>query len=83
VDAAAKKKIFVSTFEVLTAVNVLVYPGCDVVGYQRFGGLHPEGKLCPYRIYGGVSKSFRTGRLERELQMVQLSVTRCSYIAIS
>jgi hypothetical protein len=29
-----------------------------------------------------VSKSFRTGRLERELQMVQLSTTRCSCIAI-
>jgi hypothetical protein len=32
--------------------------------------------------YEGVSKSFRTGRLERELQMVQLSATRCSRIAI-
>jgi hypothetical protein len=32
--------------------------------------------------YEGVSKSFRTGRLERELQMGQLSATRCSYIAI-
>jgi hypothetical protein len=32
--------------------------------------------------YQGVSKSFRTGRLERELQMVQLSDTRCSCIAI-
>jgi hypothetical protein len=32
--------------------------------------------------YEGVSKSFGTGRLERELQMVQLSATRCSYIAI-
>jgi hypothetical protein len=30
----------------------------------------------------GVSKSFRTGRLERELQMVPLSATRCSCIAI-
>jgi hypothetical protein len=30
----------------------------------------------------GVSKSFRTGRLERELQMVHLSATRCSCIAI-
>jgi hypothetical protein len=30
----------------------------------------------------GVSKSFRTGRLERELQMIQLSATRCSCIAI-
>jgi hypothetical protein len=33
-------------------------------------------------IYEGVTKSFRTGRLERELQMVELSATRCSYIAI-
>jgi methylphosphotriester-DNA--protein-cysteine methyltransferase len=32
--------------------------------------------------YEGVFKSFRTGRLERELQMAQLSTTRCSYIAI-
>jgi len=29
-----------------------------------------------------VFRSFRTGRLERELQMLQLSVTRCSCIAI-
>jgi hypothetical protein len=34
------------------------------------------------RKYEGVSKSFRTGRLERELQMVQLSDTSCSCIAI-
>jgi hypothetical protein len=33
-------------------------------------------------IYESVSKSIRTGRLERELQMVQLSATRCSCIAI-
>jgi hypothetical protein len=33
-------------------------------------------------IYEGVSKNFRTGRLEREVQMVQLSATRCSCIAI-
>jgi hypothetical protein len=33
-------------------------------------------------LYDGVSKSFRTGLLERELQMVQLSTTRCSCIAI-
>jgi hypothetical protein len=31
--------------------------------------------------YEGVSKNFRTGRLERELKMVQLSDTRCSCIA--
>jgi hypothetical protein len=33
-------------------------------------------------LYEGVSKSFRTGRLERELQMVQLSATRFTCIAI-
>jgi hypothetical protein len=32
--------------------------------------------------YEGVSKSFRTGCLERELKMVQLSATRCSCITI-
>jgi hypothetical protein len=32
--------------------------------------------------YEGGSKSFRTGSLERELQMVQLSATRCSCITI-
>jgi hypothetical protein len=30
----------------------------------------------------GVSKSFWTGHLEQELQMVQLSASRCSCIAI-
>jgi hypothetical protein len=35
-----------------------------------------------YVMYVGVSKSFPTGRLERELQMVQLCATRCSRIAI-
>jgi hypothetical protein len=33
-----------------------------------------------FSIYEGVSKSFRTGRLERELQMAQLSATRRSCI---
>jgi hypothetical protein len=36
----------------------------------------------PKNKYEGVSRSFRTGRLERELQMVQLSAVRCSCIAI-
>jgi len=39
-------------------------------------GLHPED------AYESVSKSFQTGRLERELQMVHLSATRYSCIAI-
>jgi hypothetical protein len=33
-------------------------------------------------LYEGVSRSFRTGRLARELQMVQLSATRCSCVGI-
>jgi hypothetical protein len=33
-------------------------------------------------IYEGVTKSFRTSRIEREMQIVQLSATRCSCIAI-
>jgi hypothetical protein len=33
-------------------------------------------------MYDGVSKSFRIGHLERELQMVQFSATMCSCIAI-
>jgi hypothetical protein len=33
-------------------------------------------------LYEGVSKSFQTGHLERELQMVQFSATRCSCIAV-
>jgi hypothetical protein len=32
--------------------------------------------------YEDVTKSFGTGRLERELQMIQLSGSRCSCIAI-
>jgi len=32
--------------------------------------------------YNGVSKSFQTGRLERELQMVQPSATKRRFIAI-
>jgi hypothetical protein len=35
-----------------------------------------------FLMYESVSKSFQTGRLERELQMVQLSAARCSCIAI-
>jgi hypothetical protein len=35
-----------------------------------------------HKVWEGVPKSFRTGRLERKLQMVQLPATRCSCIAI-
>jgi len=39
-------------------------------------------KYVSLQIYEGVFKSFRTGCLERELQIVQLSATRCGCIAI-
>jgi hypothetical protein len=39
-------------------------------------------KLCEGYTYEGISKSFRTGHLQRELQMVQLCAIRCSYIVI-
>jgi hypothetical protein len=41
-----------------------------------------ENKMSYLQVYGCVSRSFRTGRLERELQMLQLHATRCSCIAI-
>jgi hypothetical protein len=34
-----------------------------------------------FTMYEGVTKSFRTGRLERELQMIHLSITKYSSIA--
>jgi hypothetical protein len=36
----------------------------------------------PRSVYEGVSKSFRTGHLVQQLEMVELSATRCSCIAI-
>jgi hypothetical protein len=39
-------------------------------------------RLTETELYEGVSKSFRTERMKRELQMVHLSATRCSCIAI-
>jgi hypothetical protein len=44
---------------------------------------HPNNYLAKRTNYEGVTKSFRTGRLERELQMVQLFATGCSCIAMS
>jgi hypothetical protein len=44
--------------------------------------LYGENSVTNLSNYESLSKSFRTGRLERELQMVQLSATRRSCIAI-
>jgi hypothetical protein len=52
-------------------------------GYAYVIPHHLDYAQCPKKqTHDGVSKSFRTGRLERELQMVQLSATKCSCIAI-
>jgi hypothetical protein len=42
----------------------------------------PSGCLLITGTIRGCIQKFRTGRLERVLQMVQLSATKCSYIAI-
>jgi hypothetical protein len=52
-----------------------------IINYLVFWTLSPFCVSFEWCIHG-VSKSFRTGRLERELQMVQLSDTRYSCIAI-
>jgi hypothetical protein len=54
--------------------------GCYENGSESSGSIE-GGESYATSLYEGVSKSFRTGGLERELQMVQLSVTRCSCIA--
>jgi hypothetical protein len=57
--------------------------------FQNFIGIEPTPNeiyhraihtTLQYRLHDGVSKSFRNERLQRELQMVQLSATRCSCI---
>jgi len=62
----------------------------DVTDYSSEGGshatalgrYHSAAHSCVLIIYEGLSKSFRTGHLERELQMVHLSAARCTCIAI-
>jgi hypothetical protein len=46
-------------------------------GTRRFSTMFTRG-----RLYEGVSRSFRSGHLERELHIVKLSATRFSCIAI-
>jgi hypothetical protein len=60
----------------------LRYWGCPPPWWLKPSQGHCERYSNPWSEYQGVSKSFRTGRLERELQMVQLSATRCSWIAV-
>jgi hypothetical protein len=65
-------------------INFIIFISCSssCTG-SRIQRLIPLGLICYCEmIYEGVSKSFWTGCLEWELQMVQLSATRCSCIPI-
>jgi hypothetical protein len=63
--------------------NCLPYVFLDITECTTFGYVVFAVRMTLSLVaYEGVSKRFRTGRPERELQMVQLSATRCSCIAI-
>jgi hypothetical protein len=64
------------TFETLVAQRRQNPEDLDVEYYRR------ENLKTRFAICESVFKNFRTGRLERVLQVVQLSATRYSYIAI-
>jgi hypothetical protein len=51
------------------------------VSYKKNDSFEHRGNISG-TLYEGISKSFRTGRLERELQTVQPSATSCTCIAI-
>jgi len=81
---ATKRRVHKNKTEELYALNIT---GFNTNGRSWIPKTNPEttstGKTTTWRpIYEGVSKSFRTGSLERELQMVQHSATRRSYIAV-
>jgi hypothetical protein len=49
---------------------------------QKIEGMTFVKEIISFVLHEGVFKSFRTGRLELELQMVQFSSTGCSCIVI-
>jgi hypothetical protein len=57
--------------------NIIFPPSLSVFQMACYQQVSHQGS-----VYECVSKSFRTGRLERELQMVQRSATMCRCIAI-
>jgi hypothetical protein len=68
--------------EVISAI--MKSPRCfSLINKTRRDALSAPCKEHHCDAYLGVPKSFRTGRLERELQMVQLSATRCSVSPVS
>jgi hypothetical protein len=81
--------VFPDTCDILSSIrfsfiNVTVYK--EVLDIFSFSSRTSHVNHTEYNVhkhtYEGVSKSFRTGRLERELQMVQLSATNCSFVDI-
>jgi hypothetical protein len=77
-----------NTEEAVTYVNI-IFKHLSGGSWKNRADIWPQGlsdmiqlTTTSRSVYEGVSKSFRTSRLERELQMVQLSATRCNCIAI-
>jgi MFS family permease len=66
--------IFLMAFGPLIGEYMNVYYSCFKVDVHRYTQVYVHVYI--------VTKRFRTGCLERELQMVQLSATMCSCIAI-
>jgi len=80
-DAVAKKKILCPCQEsnpVVQTINYEVYCSTKIRSLCQMVQIRVTDML----VYEGVSKSFWTVRLERELQMIQLSGTRLSFVAI-
>jgi hypothetical protein len=67
--------VFIRPLSLGQLVRVVLQTECFVRGWGA-------NITSPKKTYEGVSKSFRTGSQERELQMVQLSANSCSCIII-
>jgi hypothetical protein len=74
----------VSSVNTVCLYFLLVLRGSLLTSWETAACNNESPKPCTAPLDNSVcvSKSFRTGRLERELQMVHLSTTRCSCIAI-
>jgi hypothetical protein len=69
--------------DIVISYEYCVYEHVTHMGYQlAYTRTRIVVLLLRIRTGEGVSISFRAGRLERELQMVQLSATGCSCIVI-
>jgi hypothetical protein len=82
--------LFFPSFNVVTEAKGILKLSClwyvsflfDFLFLWNYSPTDEERKFSISSVYEGVSKSFRTSRLEREMKMVQLSATRCSCITI-